>query len=478
MGIFCCEASPRLAHEDVEASRQPDSLSSSIAGTTAATATTSLPSEHQADNGLKLIPKPAPSAINQTNDTVSNKTKTSQDKKSVRISDEVIMIPLLTSASFFRKTPKPTMITNKSYGIMPSFRTVTPTTIAEESSDSDNKDKDSVAKSSLWWTKEERREILQANQKASRDFKRFQPTKIWQANLVYSNIVTDCCCRNECQHSIENYDDDDIYDFFRNQRSRTNAATASTSATASLRPPTKKRKRSDFTPTNITDDSDLPPPALPDATIDLPIKVRGLEWFVMPDAKRYRKAHAKTVLRWQDRFRRMNERRRTCYDRKQEAWDSTESSSSSSSSSEDETDIESSSKNSETTRHQQDLLLGQKASISSLRSCMLARVFGKSDEMAANPAIAKNCDLEEKLSLSWSPTPSMTGTSESSTSDSDSDENEDESDSESENENDSPFRSPAYRMSEYSRLQSANATSNSHKRMFRPRMSMMPQYWR
>ncbi len=484
MGVVCCEAPPKLAHDDdVEAIGQGDPLG----GTTASSAVALLPSDSHVNIGQNLTSKPAPSIDHDRETSYSEDTENNQDKKRVQISDEVTLIPLLTSSSFFRKTPKPATITSNSYGIMPSFRVVAPSAISESTTDLDS---DLVAKSSLWWTKEERREIVQANQKTTREFKRFHPTKVREANLVYSDIVHDCSHRNECQqHTVESCDDDeDIYDFFQNQhlKRRTN----STSATC--HPSTKKRKRSDFTPT-VADDSRLPPVALPDATIDLPTNVRGLEWGVMPDAKRYRKAHAKTVLKWQDRFRKMNERRRTRFERKghEESWDSTESSSSSSSSSDDETDSEGNFSNEfeRTQRAQQDLLLGEKASISSLRSCMLARVFGKSDELAANPLTAKATELEEKRSSSWSPTPSLTGT-ESSSSDND-DEDVDESDDESESdesesesdmsdtedeedENVSSYQSLVYYR--YStNLQSTNA--NSQRRMFRPRM-MPPTSWR
>ena len=481
MGVVCCEAPPKLAHDDdVQAIGQDDPLG----GTTASSAVARLPSDSHVNNRQNLTSKPAPSMDHdrETSQSNSEDTEKNQDKKSVRINDEVTLIPLLTSSSFFRKTPKPTTITSKSYGIMPSFRVVAPTAISESPTDSDI---DLVPKSSLWWTKEERKEIVQSNQKATREFKRFHPTKVRDANLVYSDIVHDCSHRNECQqHTVEHCDDDeDIYDFFQNQHQK--RRTNSTSATS--HPSTKKRKRSDFTPT-VADNSGLPPLALPDTTIDLPTNVRGLEWGVMPDAKRYRKAHAKTVLKWQDRFRKMNERRRTRFERKrhEESWDRTESSSSSSSSSDDETDSESNnSKECERTRQQQQaLLLGEKASISSLRSCMLARVFGKSDELAANPATAKATEFEEKRSSSWSPTPSLTGTESSSSDNDDEDVDEsesDESDSESdmsdtedeEDENESSYQSLVYYR--YSKLQSTNA--NSQRRMFRPRM-MPPTSWR
>jgi hypothetical protein len=525
MGVVCCEAHPKPAHDDVETNRQqdPSSLLSPIAGTTATASVVSLPSDHESNHSHRIMALNSSSSMDQTNDgTASIKTnettKASQDKKKVRINDEVTLIPLLTSASFFRKTPKPTTITSSGgYGIMPSFRIVTPAAIPSESS-TDSDDDEFVSKASLWWTKQERREILQANQKASRDFKRFQPTKIRQANLVYHEIVKDCCCRSDCEHDEEHYDDNDIYEFYQrqrslNSRSNANAVTSSTSATTSTRSssssshsPTKKRKHAELTPSITMGDFDLQPPTIPDATLDLPTNVRGLEWGVIPDAKRYRKAHARTVLRWQDRFRKMNNRRRR-HDCEQpdefqdnevsSEWSLPSSSSSFDDDDDDETDVDGDHKNCETTRDQQHqeqvLLLGQKASISSLRSCLLARVFGKSDEVAANPAIATASDLEEKRSSSWSPTPSWTGTSESSGSEEDDDDSsesdDDESDSESDGENDdsksdgeddedgtvNSFKSLANRSGYHSTSVSTNPP-NTHKRMFRPRM--MPPSWR
>jgi len=419
------------------------------------------------------------SQIDETKDTASLKTiqetkNLQATKKGVRINDEVTLIPLLTSASFFRKT-KPTTITSNSYGIMPSFRIVTPIT-----SNQDTDGNELVPKSSLWWTREERKEIVQANQKASRDFKRFQPTKMREANLVYSEIVTECCDRhNDFDHSIEHHDaDEDIYDYFRRQRS---SAASSTASTATGR--TKKRKRCEF---SLMENSEIPPPEDLHLTIDLPTNVRGLEWGVMPDAKRYRKAHAKTVLKWQDRFRRMNERRRK--QRKIEHWDSTESSSSSSSSSASSDEEDHNPDICEKTSRDQQDFLAKKAVVSSQRSCILARVFGKSDELAANPSIATASDLEERRSNSWSPTPSLTGTESSESEDDDVDdeendesedsdsndesESEPESDDESESdsdeedqENQRSFRSLSYR---------SYSNDNAQGRIIRPRMMQRP----
>lgn len=502
MGVVCCETSPKLAHQDGQISSMSQDPSSSATAVSASTAT--LPSDLTANVGHNDISRPVDQANHNTS-TKSHTHKTRKAKKTVRMNDEVTIIPMLTSSSFIRKTPKTTTITYMSYGIMPSFRIVTPDTIKNgEGSDPQDDDDDLVSKESLWWTKVERREIIQANQKVSRDFKRFQPTKLRKANLIYNDIVMDCCCRNDGQDNDEDYDDNDIYDFFQRKRlngriaaSATTTSTSSTTstttgATSRTNVPTKKRKRMELSPTILYHCSDLPPPKIPNETIDLPNNVRGLEWGVMPDAKRYRKAHARTVLRWQDRFRKMNDPRRhrrnghNCQQDKGHQDDEDFSArSSSSSSSDDDDDIDVDEKTSYH-RHQQDLLLGYKASISSLRSCMLARVFGKSDEIAANPSKTKASDLEERPSSSWSPTPSLTGTTDDSASSSDSEgddldsNDEDYSDNDSEEDEDGPANSTTTTCKSlvnrggYYSSSLSSMNTNSHRRMFRPRM--MPTY--
>ena len=503
MGVVCCDDLPKLAHEDDGINLGYDQSLASAAGATASTGATSsvatLPSDHTA-NDSRMTPKSSPVGDEATQGTFTKSVnhKARQTKKRVRINDEVTLIPLLTSASFFRKTPKPTTITSSGYcGIMPSFRIVTPAAITTDLQDgSSDSDDDLVPKATLWWTKEERREILQANQRTSRDFKRFQPRKLRRANLVYNDIVTDCCCRTESQDNPEQHDENDIYDFFQRQhRNARNAAkntsTTSTGACTSSSPlSTKKRKRSEFAPTAVNDDgnADLAPPSMPDATIDLPTNVRGLEWGVLPDAKRYRKSHVRTVLGWQERFRRMNaqrRRRRHGHDLDEDFEDEEWSSSSSSSSSSDDDDdderrFERNPKTCETSR-QQYLMLGQKASISSLRSCMLARVLGRSDEIAAHPVETTASELEKHRVSSGSPTPSLAGTtdeSESSDGSDGSDEDDsdgDESDSDTENEHGRSAR-PA-NPSGYYPAPLFPRNSESHRRMFRPRM-MPPMGWR
>ena len=481
MGVVCCEAPPKLAHQD--AGNDPSVSSAVATSTTAISSSISLPSGHVANDSHPAKPKSKSVTDQDSNRTKTNKSKT-KEKKSVRICDNVTMIPLLTSASFFHKTPKPTTITNTGHGIMPSFRIVAPAAIRSEVDKEDGSPRSEdnlVPKASLWWTKQERKEIQQANQKCTREFKRFQPTKMRQVNLVYNEIVMDCCHRNNGQEDEEDYDDNDIYEFFQKQRLKRRTTPlfeqnrANTGATSNKRyNSTKKRKWSDFNSSNQLD-SDLPPPTIPDFTIDLPASVRGLEWGVIPDAKRYRKAHARNVLGWQDRLRCMNNRqcRRNNHDCDDEEYDLSSSSSSSEDDSESDSDYENCARTSEE-RHQQDILLGEKASLSSLRSCILAKALGKYDAIAANPTIHRVSNLEGKRSTS--PTPSLEGTSESS---SGSEEEECDNTSDSESDSDSDNDDDDNRNGNHYFKTTANykpmAVGNSRPRFFRPRM--MPS-WR
>jgi len=255
----------------------------------------------------------------------------------------------------------------------------------------------------------------------------------------------------------------------------------------------KKRKRTTKAVSSSGGDYEAPSPSpeLSSATIDLPTSVRGLEWGVMPDAKRYRKAHARTILRLQERFRRTSDRRRQHEDdpkRRRLGHDC-------------ERDGEAPLDNDQ--RQPQDVLLGRKACVSSLRSCLLARVFGNSDATAAYPSPTVSDIENHRRSASSSrvsPTPSLTGTtdesesgsdeSEHETSDTDDglatseseiesdDDNYDSEDDDSDDEEDDEHNAKDFRamVAGNCRHSLSSNNPNSHKRMFRPRM-MPPVYW-
>ena len=366
MGVaVCCDTPPKLTRDD-------QSLFSSSLSAVVATARTILPSDNtnggasQTDTVRNNDTKPivdvtltsSPTTTMTTTDcdvdTTNNKVKSNNQKKNVRINDEVASIPLLTSASFFSKATSSTTDTLSS------------------------RSNDIVKKDSLWWTREERKEILLRNQRLSRDFKRHHSSQIQHAKKVYDEIIrqdkNNALLHNE---DGDNDDDDssddeydDIYNFFQQERSpkrrRTiafNAASVGNNTVKTTSAKKRKRITTDLSPTGVEDTiphthkcTDTSSPI-----IDLPTHVRGLEWSVLPDAKRHRRTHARTVLRWQDRFRRRRQRRRI----------ENEYSSSSSDGSNSNVFV-----NGEClTAGREQELLGHKATISSHRSCILAQVL-------------------------------------------------------------------------------------------------------
>uniref|UniRef100_A0A7S4ADT4 Uncharacterized protein n=1 Tax=Pseudo-nitzschia australis TaxID=44445 RepID=A0A7S4ADT4_9STRA len=446
-----------------------------------------------------------PAVVVTSSSSSANASSTSHNqRKTVRINDKVTLIPLLTSASFFRKTPKPTAtkVTKYRYGgMMRSFRIVsTSAIVARDNNETHDEDPDEnlVPKCSLWWTKEERREILLSNQKASREFKRYHPSQVRRANLVYHKIVTDCSNNSGDDDGYDHKDgdttnNDDIYHFFQHNRLRQHkdANVSSTSTTnANSTSHSKKRKRTVGwnTSANTTTDDDETP------TIYLPTHVRGLEWNVLPDAKRYRKTHARIVLKCQERFRELNDEcprkrpRKSDHDGDHQDHDGDEIAAARFSH----------------RQEQQDVLLGQKAVASSRRSCLLARSFGKSDAIAARNLVDAN-----RSSVSESPTPSLTSTTDESdssccsssdeedgdesdannnsgTSSDEDDTDDDDSDSDDDDEDNSHATRNRYHPMSYSYSYSSsrlstnangNVNSNTLRRTFRPRM-MPPISWR
>lgn len=109
-------------------------------------------------------------------------------------------------------------------------------------------------KSELWWTKDERKEILQNNQRLAKLFKAHHPHEIVNANDAY-----DQCC----------YDED--------------ISSSSSSESEDENKPTWLSK------------TKLRKPKL-----HLPTYVRGLEWAVLPCSKKHRQVHVQQVVEAQD----------------------------------------------------------------------------------------------------------------------------------------------------------------------------------
>eukprot|EP00526_Cylindrotheca_closterium_P020914 CAMPEP_0113653450 /NCGR_PEP_ID=MMETSP0017_2-20120614/28590_1 /TAXON_ID=2856 /ORGANISM="Cylindrotheca closterium" /LENGTH=212 /DNA_ID=CAMNT_0000566453 /DNA_START=60 /DNA_END=695 /DNA_ORIENTATION=+ /assembly_acc=CAM_ASM_000147 len=122
--------------------------------------------------------------------------------------------------------------------------------------DSPSKQQD---KSDLWWTKDERKEILQNNQRLAKLFKVHHPHEIASANDAY-----DQCC----------YDDDDETSSSESEEDENTPTTTLllSKTNSSLRKP----------------------------KLHLPTHVRGLEWAILPYSKKHRKVHVQQVVEAQD----------------------------------------------------------------------------------------------------------------------------------------------------------------------------------
>lgn len=109
----------------------------------------------------------------------------------------------------------------------------------------------------LWWTKDERKEILQANQRLAKQFKLTHPQEIACANEAY-----DQCC----------YDNDTC-----SSSSSCSSESEDENSTSWLSRRPKKRPK-----------------------LHLPTHVRGLEWAILPYSKKHRKVHVQQVVQAQD----------------------------------------------------------------------------------------------------------------------------------------------------------------------------------
>lgn len=113
-------------------------------------------------------------------------------------------------------------------------------------------------KEDLWWTKVERKEILQNNQRLAKQYKAHNAHEIANANDAY-----DQCC----------YESDTDDDETSSSESEDENTTPSWLSKTNLRNKPK---------------------------LHLPTHVRGLEWAILPYSKKHRKVHVQQVVEAQD----------------------------------------------------------------------------------------------------------------------------------------------------------------------------------
>lgn len=116
-------------------------------------------------------------------------------------------------------------------------------------------------KSTLFWTRDERDDILESNHRLAREYRQQQPLSVQKANQVFDR----CCQENITDDSS---DEDETEDFFNND------------------------ENDELEVQDILVAAGSP-------TIEVPTQLRGLEWGFLPASKKYRRTHVQRVLRWQ-----------------------------------------------------------------------------------------------------------------------------------------------------------------------------------
>ncbi|KAG7359076.1 hypothetical protein IV203_015665 [Nitzschia inconspicua] len=172
-----------------------------------------------------------------------------------------------------------------------------------------NEGMDDHERSLLWWTKEERRDILSRNQATIQDYIRRHPLHIQHLKQVFDKE----CCRVSVPTStrsssvlVSSEDDDsistsssedsddgdsaDAIDAFEQRRRQRRRVHRSFGIRALCGERQQKRHKTAPILDNNND-------------VNLPICVRGLEYGILPDAKAHRKVHQQRILKWQERLR-------------------------------------------------------------------------------------------------------------------------------------------------------------------------------
>ena len=114
------------------------------------------------------------------------------------------------------------------------------------------------AKDTLFWTRDERDDILESNQRLAREFRHQQPMSVQKANQVF-----DRCCQDSV--ADDSSDEDEPADSCKDDEHEVQDILATTG----------------------------------NQTLDVPTHLRGLEWGFLPASKKYRRTHVQRVLRWQ-----------------------------------------------------------------------------------------------------------------------------------------------------------------------------------
>lgn len=158
-------------------------------------------------------------------------------------------------------------------------------------------------KSTLWWTRDERRDTVERNQLQSRAVLGQRAVAVLQAQAVYQQICDeDDEYYSSCRHcppssspvsssssSLSSDSDDDDSD-----------SDSDESLETSLQDPQEPHQEEDDDDNDDDDDDQIVQEGhCQMRTTPLPSQVRGLEWATIPSSKAHRKTHVRSVLDWQ-----------------------------------------------------------------------------------------------------------------------------------------------------------------------------------
>lgn len=125
------------------------------------------------------------------------------------------------------------------------------------------------SKSTMFWTRDERDDILEANQRLAMEYRREEPINVEKANQVFHQ----CCHDQDIYQDSSSEDDDYLYE-----------------------------EDEDEDDDESLDQVERDECFVASRNIDVPPQMRGLEWSFLPASKKYRRTHVQRVLRWQQRL--------------------------------------------------------------------------------------------------------------------------------------------------------------------------------
>jgi hypothetical protein len=160
-------------------------------------------------------------------------------------------------------------------------------------------------KSTLWWTRDEKRETIERNQLQSRALCQQRSLAVLSAQAVYQQICDEdddyyrrCVLSSPCISASSSSEDEDESDDDNSDDDDDTADDSSDDSSQST------SSSSSILPEDQGDDQDEDEQIVQEChdqmrVTPLPALARGLEWGYLPASKAFRKTHVRSVLKWQ-----------------------------------------------------------------------------------------------------------------------------------------------------------------------------------